>query len=523
MSKALPHAHKLLLTRSSDLRRIALARHLIKELRDTNDFNGKKYYQALSDLEECIQNNDIDIDLPSMVTPVKKSPSIFIDYVSVALENYKKFKLTCEESELQNYIIERIPNDLVDLSVVSIVNADYNFAPVVQSLENEIKKNVLTIENVGPLYQLYKNLSQKRPIKTIEPELLENLFSQAEKNSEAWFDLLAMYLAADSESSYLMDIPDINLGNTDDMVNQLAERIEYFENYGALLLSYLSWENPTLKAILKQITLHPQHDKSRLNIVQVLENYSKIQSSLDVTPKDFIERLNSWSGSAKKDITADNILEHIDSHIFFEHAVQIDCGLTRHLIEAMIEKLNSLSVNEWRDELRNPESLVHRVTRHLLDANKLKAVPDNAVTIFKELLRKVATEEFDMDRETYRIFYKNTNKSKLKSTAKNIRDLFISPHTITPKQFLFFSALLFHHGALENKSADVARRILTPVAEDDDCLKLILNNDKFFISILNDAEDDAEDFKDIIRRKLESHTDEKMIHFAKAIGIELKS
>ena len=128
-----------------------------------------------------------------------------------------------------------------------------------------------------------------------------------------------------------------------------------------------------------------------------------------------------------------------------------------------------------------------------------------------------------MDRETYRIFYKKTNKSKLKSTAKNIRDLFLSHHTITPKQFLFFSALLFHHGALENKSAEVARRILTPVGKDDNCLKLILNNKQFFIPILNAAKDDAEDFKDIIKQKLESHPDEEMIRFAKAIGIELKS
>ena len=59
------------------------------------------------------------------------------------------------------------------------------------------------------------------------------------------------------------------------------------------------------------------------------------------------------------------------------------------------------------------------------------------------------------------------------------------------------------HGALGKRSADVTRRILTPVANDNDCLNFIIENREYFKKIINAAEDDASDFKDIIRQKVE--------------------
>ena len=73
---------------------------------------------------------------------------------------------------------------------------------------------------------------------------------------------------------------------------------------------------------------------------------------------------------------------------------------------------------------------------------------------------------------------------------------------------------------MNEKSADVARRILTPVSADDRCLAFIVSYSKQFISILNNARDDAADFKDTVRQKLmASQVDNELIRFAGAIGI----
>ena len=187
----------------------------------------------------------------------------------------------------------------------------------------------------------------------------------------------------------------------------------------------------------------------------------------------------------------------------------------------MAKRLASLKIEEWRNAFQDVNSFVYKVTCHLLNAGKLTPVPDNVVTVYKELLIKVAKDEFQMDKGGRDVFYNRIHKGKLKATAKNIRDLFISEIIITPDKFLFFSELLLSHGALDEKSADVARRILTPVSADANCLAFIVKNSKQFISILDDAGDDAADFKDTVRQKLmASQVDNELIRFAKAIGID---
>ena len=429
--------HELLLIRCSNPRSTVLVEHLVKEIRDADDFSGTKYYEALSELHECIQINNLSIDLLSMVTEIKKSPDIFIDYVRIAQGNYKKFKLKCEEAKLQLYILEKIPSDLAGLSVLSVVAEDYDFAPVIESLERQVKSNSLTAQNVGLFYDLYKALSNEKPIQMIELNQVEQFLSQVKEGSEAQFDLLAMRLTYGPSFPNTGGVSQSILTNTDEnLVNRIAERIEYYKSYGNLLLSYLSWRQPILKAVLKNITLNDTAN-SRLNITKVLKNYNDLQSSLDIAPQDFIETLDGWSSYAKESITVENIMDHVTDHELFEHAVQIDGSLTHHLTETMANRLVSLSIEEWQNALRNVSSFVYKVTCHLLDAGILTPVPDNVVTVYRELLIKVAKDEFQMDINDRDIFYRRIHKGKLKATAKNIRDIFISEITITPNKFLF--------------------------------------------------------------------------------------
>ena len=516
------NTHKLLLERCSNPRRTGLVRHLVKEIRDADDFNGAKYYQALSGLHKCIQENNLGIDTLPMLTDIKKPPEIFKDYVGAAQSDYKKFKLKCEESGLHTYIINRIPDGLDGLSVLSIVAGDYDFAPVVQRLKKEVTSGSLTAQNVGPFYKIYRALSKEKPIKALKPDWLENLLSQVEDDSDAQFDLLAMRLAAGSEFPNIGGISESILDDTgEDTVTRIAERIEYYGDYDDLLSSYLSWQQPILKAVLTNIMLDRDAD-SKLIITKVLQDYSALKSALDFAPEDFMKKLDGWSENAEESITVENISDHVTDYLVFEDAVEVDCDLTRHLIETARKWLVSLGVDEWRNALRDVESYIFNVTYHLLAAGKLKRVPDNAVTVYRDLLIEVAKGEFQMDEDNgWGVFYTNTHKGKLKATAKNIRDLFISKVSITPDQFMFFSDLLLNHGALGQERADVARKILTPVGDDDECLKFIVNNDQQFIPILNDAGDDAADFKDIVRQKLAAlQADEELIRFAKAIGVD---
>ena len=515
------HTYDSLLKWCSTFWQVTLVKHFIKEIRDTDDFNGGRYYQALLDLQECIEKNDLDIDLLSLVTVLTKPPSDFVRYVSVARNDYKRFKLKCKESELQSYLIEKISDDLPGLFVMSVVAGDYDLAPIVRHLEEKIEGDFLTVENVGPFYQVYKALTKEKPIKMLDSNQVANFLPQTKEGSEIRFDLLAMRLVAGDGFPYIGGIEESILNQTDeDTVSRIAERIEYFTIYGDLLLAYLDWQQPVIKAVLKNLTLN-SYGPSRLDIVNVLKRYGDLQASLEITPRDLIVRLNSWHKYAKEKITAENIREHITDPIFFEHAVQVHCELTHHLIEKMKEVLNSMSANDWRSDLRDVNSFTYRATCKLLKAGKLGRIPDDAAMVYKELLLETARGEFQMEEDEWHVFYETFDKKKLQPTAKDIRDIFISDVRITPEKFLFFSELLLSYGALEERSADVSRKLLAPVCEDEGCLQFILNNDQQFISILNDAGNDAGDFKDKVRQKLlGSQSDEKLIRFAQAIGIK---
>lgn len=487
--------HELLLAQCSAPQIISLVKYLVCEIKNAEDFSGAMYYQALSKLDACLHENNLDVDMLSMVSDINKPPETFLDYVRVAKSEYEKFKVKCDPSGLQEQIIQRIPDNLAGLSALSAVTNDYDFDLVIGKLEEEVASNSLTYENVGSFYQLYRALATKKPIEVMEPHTISNLLNQVQSGSAEEFDLLVMCLAKGISQSVLEHADE-------DQISRIAERIEYYEDYGTMLLHNLDWRNPILKAALTKITMQ-SHGTSRLAITEILKRYSEVLSSLDVTPQDFIKRLDGWSKFAEEEITSENVLELISDHELFEHAVQTDCDLACHLIETIGKVLVSLDIDEWQNHFQDETSFIFQVTCHLLAAEKFK-LPDNAIIAYRKILVLVAKNEFQVnDDYVWHVLYDKTHKSKLKPTAKNIRDIYISDVGITSDKFLFFSDLLLQHGALEQRSGDVVRKILTPVSEHNECLMFIINNNEKFIPILNDAGDDAEDFKDIIRQHLD--------------------
>jgi len=514
--------HELLLNYSSKPMCSALAAYIIKGIRNVEKFSGAEYFNAVSMLDDYIRKIEFDIDVDSMMIDLKKPPEIFVDFVRAAGSEYKKFKLKCDESELHEWIIERIPNDLDGLASLSVIKTDYIFDPIIDRLEKEIAENTLTAENIESFYEFYKAIVKEKRLKSIEDDHINNLLLQVVDGSNGQFELFAMRLARTSNFPDFGGITQTMLAETDEKkASLIAERIEYYTTYGELLESFVAWSQPLLKSVLRDLTLN-SYGPSSMSISGVLKHFQRLHKSLEISPEDFIEKLNNWAKFAKNNITVENVADIITDHEFFEYAIEIECDLTRHINQVMVEHLNSLNVEDWEEALRDEDSYLFNVTYSLLNGDRLNALPDNAVIVYKEILMESARGEFSMDPKAgWDIFYEKTHKNKLKATAKNIRDLFISETSISPNMFIMFSDMLLKHADMKQKSADVARRILAPIVEDESCLAFILENANFFASLINEAGDDASDFKDVVRQKvLLPECSSKLIAFAKAIGIE---
>jgi hypothetical protein len=514
--------HELLLRFSSPPKRKALAAHIVEFVRNAEEFDGAAYYRALSQFDDYVAKNDLGVELLALVKDIRKSPKVFVDYVGIAGSDYRKFKLKCDQAELHEFVAARIPNDLEGLDILSGTREEYDFGPLVDLLKEQVAGNKLTAENVGPFYRFYKAIASEKPIALIDDQNINSLLSQVEGGSEAQLELFAMRLARTSKFPGFRGITQTVLTQADEKTaHRIAERIEFYTSYGELLTSYVTWNQPLLKAVLRDLTLN-YYGPSRMNVTEVLKHFSTLSTSLDIAPDDFIKRLDGWSQFAEEQITVENLTEIITDHEFYEYAIELKKKLSLHITKVAVDYLMSLNVEDWRDPLRNEDSYQFNVTYWLLIGGQLKTLPENAVTVYKDVLLEVAKEEFSMDdKAKWDVFYSKTHKSKLKATAKNIRDLFISEVGITADTFLTLAEILRDHADLRERSADAARKILSPVADNDDCLAFILDNSEYFAEIVDNAGDDASDFRDIIRRKaITPEYGKQLIGFARAIGIK---
>lgn len=516
----LSSAQQLLIANSPDDIAIQFIEHFITGIRNVEAFQGSTYFISLDTLKNTIEEKLPDVEMLSLLSPIEKSPPVFIDYLKEAGSQYTDFKLTCDEEGLNKFLIDRVPDDLKDLSSISIAKNEIDFGDTLTALEHAVDKNAITNENFSAFYQLYKSIASEK-IKLPPDQTIHTLIETNPEN----YELLAMRLSRVSSFPAFGGVSDSMLLNIDELrVKNIAKRIQEYEYFGTLLVCFVAWNQPLLKAVLREIIL--SHSARRMNVINVIPHFKTLYSTLEIEPEVLIKCLNIWSPDAAEKITEENIAKVIVDHEYYSHSAALDLDITKHTNRTIISYLNnSLAIDDWRAAFHDAASFDFIVTRIMFVASALKALPDDAFSAYKELLVEAAKGEVNLGNEDgWDMFYDRANKNKLKPTAKNIRDMFISEINITPKVFKSLSSLLIHDASLEKRSADVARRILTPIVDDPSSLNIILEHSEYFEGILNEAGDDASDFKDKLRQVLSStKSSEGLLSFAKAIKVELDS
>ena len=522
-TQSVSDAAQILLTECSSSLRKRLVNNLVAGIQyPQNDFEGSLYFTALDRLSKVLDETDLDLELDAMLTSIPVEPNVYVDYLTAAKENYSRYPLICDETELCNHVIACIPNELIDFSSLVHVKEAYDFSPVIEELQQHVDSESLNSQNIGMFYLLYRSITKEKPIQSLNGEHLERILMEMEEDSDGLLDLLAMRVALGIQyegSGYADDEILSDVAPT--TVESISELIEYYEDYGELLLAYLEWPQPILKEVLVQLTKDDNED-SALDIVDVLPRYQEIQSSLELEPEIFLQNLNGWTRYAKEEVTIDNLDEVIVDVEFYQHAVEVDCELTDHILTLQCDVLERLSQSEWEEAFNAENSLRFKVTHILLESRTLKKLPEYAVAVYKNVLMSSARGERELlDRDVWETFYKRTHKSSLRATAKNIRDLYCTTHQITPDKFLEFYDLLVGQGSLKQRSDDVTRRILAHVIHDADCRALICSNSDTFIPIVRAAGNDASDLKDVIAQLIvETDESEDLLKFARAIKVE---
>ncbi len=476
------------------------------------EFSGINYYNSLKTIEECVEENNLSIDISKYLEEKEIDVGKFVEYMKEAKNDYNKFKIFTNNSELNNYFLKKDNEKIKDLSILEYLKQDkrYKFETLKRIIEEFISSANLNHNNFKQIFDAYKIICNDKPLnKQLTPIQREQIWKvlSTKNNTDEYLEIAAMRLANNENIS-------IDLSKAD--IQYIANQMDYYADYGQLLVAS-EYDNSSLNDVLKYMTENELGYKLSLN--DVLPQFLEITRKVNVKESILLKKLNSCEED-KKSITKNNIQTIIQDADFFIHSIETKNSLTDCLNKTVIEALEDIDEDTLYSDLQKSNRYWYKVVDNFIDTDFCKPLPSNIFNLGIRYLTEVATNGNipQKNEVTNKIIFK-LDKRKTGSTIIEIRNKFCnSESTINKDKFLYLESWLFKQGELQNRATEVVHRIIYPIIDDEDCLNLIVNNFEFYAEIIN-AASDIDATKEIIQEKVNSSEDSKLIEFAKKIGI----
>lgn len=502
--------------RKSPNRRNRLTEYFIKSLKVSEEFDGKSYFLGMEMIEKEIHALSIDIKIEDQIESLEVEMPAFNSYLSEARGNYKKYKLQANTQALNEYYSGLLSD--TNLDYLQYIKSDYLLGPLLTELEKLLVGDDLKLEEYANLINNYKILTPKKPFKVlIDDIVLETLLGLSEKNNSVYFELVSARLAMGSD---ILSTTDLFNQVEPTLVTNIASRIEYYADYGALLKKLISEPNPLFVEVIKHL-LSNSYGVRTMSIIAALPDLVELTKVTGLMLEEIIFNFNGWLKYAKENINIENIQKVIVDPELFGELSTMNIELGKYLVEVLNNSLKLISIDEWVVVLTDETSYNYRAIKSLLNAGSF-SLPDNLLQSYKSVLVNVAKgiTSIPTDSQLWNNLYYKANKTSLRPTIKNIRDLFISDISITPDLFKFFGEMLLRQGEPNRRPGDFTRRILTSVANDLESLILINNYQDLITPVVLKANEDALDLKLIIKEKINAGNG-IFVDLAKSLSIDL--
>jgi hypothetical protein len=370
--------HEELLLNSDDINKNNFTKYLCRNFRELKDFKGDLFYQTMRQLDNYIKENKLNIVISNSIETKKVTPDIFIEYVNQAKNNYQQFKLNCDNKALNEYLVGLIPEKLPIMDFIEFLIKDksYSFNILRNRIEYAIANNEMSVNGFPEIIKTYKIISDDKPLKQQfnQAQIQSFLNSITDKTSEAYYDLVAMGLTQSIDTAHVENLDE-----------KIAERIEYYGNYGPLLLLTKTWSSGLLFKVVKKLT-EKSYGTSKLDILKVLPLFEQIKNIIGVSEVDFLNRLNGWSGSAKEKVNADNISTLIPDFKFYKYSTETIIELTKHINKTIISKLENIPADDLYLQRNTPTDYWLNCAAILIQNGIIKTLPNNLKDFCKKIL-----------------------------------------------------------------------------------------------------------------------------------------
>ena len=481
------------------------------------DFSGANYYNALKSIQNFISDNNIGIDITHYLTELEKDPKTFVDYVQAAKDDYKLFKLSTDNSKLNDYFFNDEKN-IEDLSILAYIKDDsqYNFDKLKQKIEEIIPTSELTIENFKKIFDAYKSIADKKPLQVrLTPSQRSQIWNHfvGQVDTNEYLEIAAIQLAQN-----------VNIGTadlTDKQIEYIAKQIDYYGNYGDLLVNS---NNQNLNKVLKYMTENKLG--CVLSLDKVLPQFFNVKNKINITEVALLIQLDKWKD--QKDIITQENIHNIIPKDLYQFTKETINDLTKHINETAIKALSLVDENTLYNQINQPNqpntnNYWYKVVGNLIDTDFCEPLPDNIFNIGIRYLKEVASNgTIPKENSVKARIIERLDRQKTPAFIKDIRDTFCdgSQNRISANVFLYFANLFEEQGDLLSRADRVVHKIVEPIVDDIKCLQHIVNKPDYYSGLIKKAGNDASATIEKIEKTINSGTaDEKILEFGKLIGI----
>lgn len=496
-------------------------KNLLKHVIDTlcnkiytfTDFNSKNYYQAMKEIDVFIKEHN----MPYVLTLDKKIVDVedFLDYVTIAQADYLRYKVQTSAEDLDVYLTKKMNDNTYNYSnVVSLLsnNQNYTFNNLRVAIELLLEQNKVTIKNVGEVMETYRMLSKENGFsRHLDINIANQIWHQlANDNSHVngYNDIAARLLSSGH-----------NISIKPDSIDKVAQIMDYYGDYGKLLINNLSWRIDSLNNVLRYMTLNGLGKK--LDLTVILPKYDTLKTYLSISDEDLIKQLNQWEKDLGDSINASNIKTIVLDAKLYAHTANSEIALAQQLNKIAREALSNVSADDLYKHAASYSSYYWHITAtHLLKTDFLQVLPNNLVEFGKKLLFDIASGKVTLPLlEYYSNIINRIDKNSLYDIMSDIRNAYCNDQMkMDANKFKYFEAKLREQGNLETRALDVINKILKPVLKDTDCIHIIFSHQEYYSKLINSVKDAADDFCRTIIDITKDTTDEKVLTFVKSIS-----
>lgn len=514
----------ILINHATPVRTINMAKSYARSMQQIKVTNGANYYIAQNKIHQSLQDAQIEYNYDDWYNPIICDPEYFIQYVCKAKDNYTRYGLTANNKALNEYLLNRIiVGDSQVSTVVDYIKDDdeYNLESLRKGLENAINKDIIKKDISVAAYvnrvlaEKNKLLDVRFPNDKIASYLNEDKSLWEEKLPAGLEDVIAMHLA------YGNDINELD----DAMLPRISSCMDMYMEYTELL-KHTGKEGSAFRKLNKYCIENMKGH--RLNTLYAAQHLKELHDSLGLDIDVMLQQFNRWPKIDWGEITADNdYVKNVKSYVhqsFFTAYRDNKGSFSNSIIELGIKSLSCqnkgfLVKRQYigqpynRTEILQFDDYWKSFIETYLGTSELQKassiITEEAITILQWIYEKNEVKVPDL----IDLILERADESTIKTYLHTMMNEHFVKTDITKNKFLFFGKYLPILG--DDMDSNIARGLMQhfikPICKDEECAAIIINEKKFYFSIMRKDVDIASVIiKEIIDMEVYSQVSEEI-------------